>query len=969
VGLFGFPTICLAGIPVIREVSPQKLVFEISFDSPKIDTLWLNGEPHLSVTFPGSNFGGKVGYPSMPYFSFPLAVPIGGKATLSSYQVLRSSTLKTRLMPVPGPTFEIKNGIPQTHLIYDHDFLSAPTSQPARPYEIHSKGMVLTLPMASLHLYPLTFNGKTRVWNFHQKIRVTLTFSAPGELRSGIHPRNLNPSLKKDLLNGSNLRQWTSVPRPLAKRKTLAAETELDNFWASNLKFRIVVGGNDELDLANEGVKVISFDALKELGNLPNSIPLDQVRLYSGGGYELNREKRRADETSPAVDSQFFREWPVLIRDHGAQGNFDSGDSILFYGRTTTFWTHNKSGVPYYYINRYTFDHVYWLTLDGYYGVGNSPKRIVVASKSLWPPAILRTSFPFRFHLENNRVGQLNNNSHPTDPVGIDFFWTYIKENRSTTFRVDYQFPLLADDKSGEIEAHFLGLLSSFRIDGKQIKTRVTPGEVLPVPAFKTSGHFEMGELSLGAFVDFLEGFYNKKLVAEGDQITVWDYPSPIGLGGDSLAPVNKFNISGFSNPDLVLWDVTDPFQDSSDLTPLVNSTGSANFSASFSSQVKQGFHGRYLAAGRSTWKKPDSIELVVSPSEDVLEITNSQVRGLINPALGVMLPQMDYLIIYHPSFLNEAIRLCNHRMEYKGDEVENPVMVNVFTLYNLYSGGQMDPTAIRNFLRDIHVHNNLSAKGPLLKFVILFGDGHFNYKAYLSTPEAMPNFIPPFESSRKDLKALRDRYPSGSDAFFGDVDTAAGSGYNFFIGRLPSENLEEANNMVEKIINFDTSHSDFGRHNIHTFVADDAWQQGEKDKVSNHVKDMEGVIRTMKKYQNNSHEYQRIYLFDYPFDGFDKPKAAEAILGAANRGTLTLSFVGHGGSTQWSDEKIMGGETASQFKNENKYFISYTASCSIGEFDLMPPHKGLGEIFLKLRRKAAVANISGVRLTFAPPI
>ncbi|MFH1760654.1 MAG: C25 family cysteine peptidase, partial [bacterium] len=113
-----------------------------------------------------------------------------------------------------------------------------------------------------------------------------------------------------------------------------------------------------------------------------------------------------------------------------------------------------------------------------------------------------------------------------------------------------------------------------------------------------------------------------------------------------------------------------------------------------------------------------------------------------------------------------------------------------------------------------------------------------------------------------------------------------------------------------------------------------------------------------------DSWEYKKIYLFDYPFEGFEKPRAADDIINAVNQGTFSLNFVGHGAAEQWSDENIMRIETVGRMKNSGHYFFSWTASCGNSEFDKVST-QGISEYLVKVSESGAMATVGAVRSSY----
>ena len=90
-----------------------------------------------------------------------------------------------------------------------------------------------------------------------------------------------------------------------------------------------------------------------------------------------------------------------------------------------------------------------------------------------------------------------------------------------------------------------------------------------------------------------------------------------------------------------------------------------------------------------------------------------------------------DLLIISHPDFKSEAIRLGNHRQANDGLAV---TIVTPEEIYNEYASGKQDVTAIRDFIRDVYVRGNQK-----LKYVLLFGRGSYDFKNRIADLKKSP--------------------------------------------------------------------------------------------------------------------------------------------------------------------------------------------------------------------------------------
>ncbi len=79
-----------------------------------------------------------------------------------------------------------------------------------------------------------------------------------------------------------------------------------------------------------------------------------------------------------------------------------------------------------------------------------------------------------------------------------------------------------------------------------------------------------------------------------------------------------------------------------------------------------------------------------------------------------------EQFIVYHPAFKSEALRLADHRRQISGIKV---IAAETNEVYNEFSGGKSDPGAIRDMAKLLFQRN------PDFRYLLLFGDGSYDYK------------------------------------------------------------------------------------------------------------------------------------------------------------------------------------------------------------------------------------------------
>ena len=257
-----------------------------------------------------------------------------------------------------------------------------------------------------------------------------------------------------------------------------------------------------------------------------------------------------------------------------------------------------------------------------------------------------------------------------------------------------------------------------------------------------------------------------------------------------SVGPVNKaeFRI-GNASKGLKIWEITSP------LKPIEITTTLASNTLSF--KVLTDSLRQFIAFD----------PLSDFPGvEKVEEINNQNLHGLSTP---------DMIIVTTTDFYSEAERLALFHRNNSDIEV---IVVNVSQIYNEFSGGIADVTAIRNFVRFLYrksLNNNISK----LKYLLLFGKG--TYDNIHSVSDENPCFIPTWQSEN----SLSPANSFVSDDYFGLLGDDEGGQKGIVdigIGRIPCVNVAEAKAAVDKTLHYGTSATMGEWRNILCFIGDD---------------------------------------------------------------------------------------------------------------------------------------------------
>ncbi|MDR3047317.1 MAG: type IX secretion system sortase PorU [Bacteroidales bacterium] len=292
----------------------------------------------------------------------------------------------------------------------------------------------------------------------------------------------------------------------------------------------------------------------------------------------------------------------------------------------------------------------------------------------------------------------------------------------------------------------------------------------------------------------------------------------------------------------------------------------------------------------------------------------------------------IDLVIVVHPDFANEANRLAAFRHQNDGLSVKT---VLVDQIYNEFSSGAQDPTAIRDYLRMIY--DRSSAQYP--RYLLLFGRPSFDYRGRLSETK---NYVPNYQFLHTFYK---DNFLSNDD-YFGLLDIHEGNNSSDLIdvsvGRFPVATLNQAKVAVDKAINYSkkenlvpnpnaTTISNFADwRNVIAFVADDEndnWHIKTADASANIVSD-----------KNQNINLSKIYCDAYPqvssAGGQRYPDVNLAIENRMKRGAFMVSYVGHGGESRWAHETILELSDINNWSNLYNQPIMTTLTCEFGWYD-----------------------------------
>ncbi|MCC5919646.1 MAG: type IX secretion system sortase PorU [Cyclobacteriaceae bacterium] len=317
----------------------------------------------------------------------------------------------------------------------------------------------------------------------------------------------------------------------------------------------------------------------------------------------------------------------------------------------------------------------------------------------------------------------------------------------------------------------------------------------------------------------------------------------------------------------------------------------------------------------------------------------------------------VELLIVTAPSLRGQAQRLAAHRSAHSGLAV---AVVTVDEIYNEFSGGSQDLTAIRDYARFLYQEG-----GAKLKYLLLFGRGSFDYKGIQENVQPQV----PIYQSRNSLH-LVDSY--ASDDYYGFLDDNEGDWLegpqhsdhllDLGVGRLPVRTRAEARAIVDKIIHYDLSDRTFGPwKNELLFIADD----GDNNI---HMRDAELMSRFLES-EYPAYNPRRIYLDAFEqsrtSSGIQIPDLEEELYDRIDKGVFMINYTGHGSTSQLTDEGILTTRHINEeFNQFDRLPIMVTATCDFGKNDGGRPSGA--ELLLLKENGGVIAFITSTRLVLS---
>ncbi|MFT5645637.1 MAG: hypothetical protein ACI976_000310 [Aureispira sp.] len=685
--------------------------------------------------------------------------------------------------------------------------------------------------------------------------------------------------------------------------------------------------------VTNTGVQKLDYTFLQSLGVDVNNIDPRKIQVLGNGGNKLT-ERMDVAITDDLLENRIFVAGE-------SDGSFDQNDYLLFYGVGTKNWSYNSAANCAKFshsTNPYTDESYYFIKISGTNGLRMSNRA------SLGSTSYTTDSYDALAHHEVDATN-LMEEEFALPPSGREWYGESFRTTRTRNFnfnfssRIESEPVIIQSDLAARVFSPGTATMKANGIlIGNPVNTASTTIYIysdyakrlrfLCGPNILSGQNIDL-EINLDhnssaaeMWLNYLSLQARCQLNFSNGQLSFRDARS-LGQGAATYQLSNANNVT--------IWDVTDPSN-----IFIQDYTGSGNISFGADATVLREF----VAFDNNQFYTPI----------DRGPVGNQNLHGITTPP--------DAIFVVHSSLRTEADRLAAHRRSHDNITID---VVNVEDIYNEFSSGNPDVTAIRDFCRMLYERETPS--NPFTH-LLLFGIGSFDYKSLgdSRTPANNPNLVPVYET-QESMHPINTYTSDDYFALLDDNETMATlSWLDIAVGRLPAANIGEARTFVNKILHYESSPvvlNDW--KNRLCFVADD----GDNNL---HFYDAEGVAITAGQ-QDSTYNIEKIYLDAFQqvstSGGERYPDAKNALLDVLFKGSFIVNYLGHGGDDGWTQERVFTSSDINALTNADKLPLFITATCSFGPHD-DPTTVSAGELLLLNPNGGAISVLTTVRVVIA---
>jgi len=666
-----------------------------------------------------------------------------------------------------------------------------------------------------------------------------------------------------------------------------------------------------KISVKNDGIHKIDKAFLESCGIDVENLNPDHIHIYGNGDGrlpELNSIPRSDDLVNNVIE---------IVG--GGDGSFDDDDYILFHAWGPHRWS--QSGINSFNQDRNIYSDIscYFINVNG----NEAPLRIATTSSVVVPTTHNVSTYSYYDAHEidaTNIIGGGQRWYGELFDTDLQRVINFSVPNIDNTNPANFEISIASSAKSA------LGTSHSYSVNGTSIGSFTLPvasdyaRQVMNMSLTNPSSNLSI-LMTVVRDIPSTLTYLDRILLNARRRLTFVTTQSSLGtqfgfrdLNSVGVGNVSEFTIQNLPSTSGFVWEVTDRHQPT-------------KINGSF---IGADFVFRLPTDELREFVASDGVDFFVPVK--VAEVTNQNLHAL---------DQAEYLIVTHKNFVSQANRLADlHR--------SNGTSVHVVTseqIYNEFSSGMLDPTAIKMFAKMFY-DRGLSAPQTRPQSLLLFGDGTYDPKNRVANNN---NYIPTYQmlASENHIDAMV------TDDYFGMLDDNESIGstdqLDIGVGRLLISDNEMARQQVDKIQHYMKNGSNlYSTANTNCSSDDGSTTFGDwRTKYVQIADDEEGAYfidnDVEPQYDSVKKNYpamncDKIYLDAYKqistAGGQRYPDVVQAIDDRIERGALVVNYVGHGGEVGVAEERVILIPQIQEWKNIDKMALIVSATCEFTKFD-----------------------------------
>ncbi len=654
----------------------------------------------------------------------------------------------------------------------------------------------------------------------------------------------------------------------------------------------VLASGNwYKVAVEKSGIYKLTYNDIKQMGIGDPA----GVRVYGYGGAIIDENFARL---LPREDD--LPEVPVFM-DKGADGVFSEGDYILFYAQGVTK-DNISSGQP---THSYTPN---YYSRQGYYFItcGNGEGKRITTQEAVTDEPNLDFSTTYAgYYIHSDEFNLISSGrewyGHKFQGSTITRNFTVADSNIDTTQPMLMNVSVVASASSVTTFSCLLNgtdigqnirvsASSSSTIAGCKGEVIREVGNTATADATITLKYNNSSATDVG-YLNHITLNYHKHLLFDSrNNSLLITNPDDI-----DFTAVARYHLRG-AGAGLQVWDITNIC----DITamPVTFTSADATFTE------KHNVLHKYIAF--------NGVSAAASPTL-VGRVANQNVHAL---------DVCDMVIISPDAYANASERLAQFHRTHDGMIVH---VVSPEAIYNEFSSGTPDATAYRLFMKMLYDRAETEGK-TAPQSLLLMGTASYDNRGIKH--ERLPLV------SYQSQESLSETGSYTTDDYYGMLDdnegqSIAAAKLDISVGRMPVTSVTEAENVVNKTINYVTASQSGDWRSICAFLADDG-------NNNTHMQQADNLATTIRE-TNASYTLDKVYLDSFTAEesasGYTYPGAKDRIITDIQKGLLIFTYVGHGSPNTLTSEQIINKNDIVNMYNKN-LGLWITATCDFARYD-----------------------------------